>query len=385
MMLTSLHLFKGRYLHDVVANVYNRLVTVGGFNTVATLTRNGIFVTNNTSGTEDTSFHSTMGSAFNGVPIVAKSNSTGTKLYVGGTFTSYNSNASHYLIVLNSNGSVNLTFPNKFDASVEALYIHDDGSMVVGGNFTTFNGMSFNRLIKLTPEGYIDGSFVVGSGFDSGTRDISFDGEYYYITGPFTTYQGISSKGIVKLDIGGNLIQWGNFTCDFTYYNKLDGNGNIYIGGQNMTAYNGTSIAPNLTKLSTSNLSLNTTFSTNLNGPSGGVNSRVANFSIHNGYLYIGGSFTGVANQFKYYLAKISTDGVLDATFPINVPNLNTRFATLINNNNLLAIGGSFTDFAGSSSRDRFAVVDLDGTVQTGWNRDFYGSSNEPYNVCEIE
>jgi hypothetical protein len=362
-----------------IAGIFNKIIAVGGFTGVRLQTRNRIFVTDNSTGAEDTTFHTNMGAAFDNVTIVAKAMPSA-RVAIGGIFSNYNGTTSNNFIILNSNGTVNLSFGTKFNGGVEAIYVHPDGSMLIGGNFTSFDGVSANRIIKLTPQGYIDGSFNSGTGFDSGTRDISFDGTYYYITGPFTAYQGISSKGIVKMDAFGNLIQWGNFTCNFTYYNKLDGNGNLYVGGDGMTDYNGTSIAPNLTKLNTSDLSLNTTFSNNL---SGGFNGRVANFSVHNGNIYVSGSFNNVAGVTKTALAKISTNGVLDTSFPVDSPNTNTRFATLVNNNTFLAIGGSFVDFAGSSTRDRFAVVDLAGAVITGWNRDFYGGSQDLYNVCE--
>jgi hypothetical protein len=52
-----------------------------------------------------------------------------------------------------------------FDGPVNVLARQADGKLLVGGDFQTFNGRSRNGLARLLPDGSLDATFQVGSGF----------------------------------------------------------------------------------------------------------------------------------------------------------------------------------------------------------------------------
>ncbi len=92
-----------------------------------------------------------------------------TGIYVGGKFTNYNGvNVPDYLIKLNHDATVNTTFVNSgLNDYVNDVKLTPDGSLYVGGNFTTYGGITSKRLVKLnSTSGVRDTAFAVGEGFE---------------------------------------------------------------------------------------------------------------------------------------------------------------------------------------------------------------------------
>jgi hypothetical protein len=100
-----------------------------------------------------------------------------TGIYVGGRFTSYNGNTSipDFLIKLNHDASINTSFVNSgLNSFVNDVKLADDGSLYVGGWFTTYSGVTSKELVKLNSQtGVRDTTFAVGEGFERVTPDIT--------------------------------------------------------------------------------------------------------------------------------------------------------------------------------------------------------------------
>ena len=159
-------------------------------------------------GTLDTSFISGSG-AEDGIVETITLQSDG-KLLLGGHFTMFNGIASRRIIRLNANGSRDTTFSigTGFDAAVYSLALQADGKIMVGGSFASFNGSARRRVVRLNPDGSIDTSFSIGSGFSNGTvRDILVQPNgRLLLGGTFSgTYNGAGVKRMLRLQANGDV------------------------------------------------------------------------------------------------------------------------------------------------------------------------------------
>jgi uncharacterized delta-60 repeat protein len=176
-------------------------------------------------------------------------------LYVGGDFTTYNSTASKHIIRLNSDGTVDTAFEvgTGFDAVVMSISAATDGSgdLYLGGMFTTYNGIASKHIIRLNSDGSVDTAFAVGTGFDgvdsgsTGVNSISpaQDGSGdLYVGGDFATYNGIASNNIIRLNSDGTVdatfaVGTGFINAVYCVAPATDGSGDLYVGG-GFTTYN---------------------------------------------------------------------------------------------------------------------------------------------------
>lgn len=163
-----------------------------------------ISISNTHIGDIDTSFNP--GSGFNGLAMVAGISNG--KLIAGGVFTSYNGQSISRVARINTDGSLDTTFnpgtgPN---SAVTALSVVEGGKILIGGAFTSYNGSSTNRIAKLNTDGSLDTTFNPGTGLNGPAYAFCTapDGAYY-VGGSFTTYNGTTTKGIVKLHTDGTI------------------------------------------------------------------------------------------------------------------------------------------------------------------------------------
>ena len=161
----------------------------------------------NLDGSIDNSFNT--GTGFNAAAFnfVVQSNN---KIVLIGNFNQYNGNSCDSICRINSDGSFDSTFNigSGFGGGLPSeIVMLDDDSMIIVGSFTSYDGNLYNKIIKLNPDGTIDGTFNVGSGFNGNVSRclISNDGSIY-VSGSFTIYDGTTiSRNIAKLNSNGNV------------------------------------------------------------------------------------------------------------------------------------------------------------------------------------
>ena len=84
-----------------------------------------------------------------------------------------------------------------------------DGSILIGGNFNRYN-TSFvvsPNIIRLTRYGTIDANFGVGTGVNAliyGIIDTGDGSGDYILAGDYTTYNGLSRNGVIRVQSNGN-------------------------------------------------------------------------------------------------------------------------------------------------------------------------------------
>jgi len=180
-------------------------ILVGGDFTIYNGVNSKRIIRLNNNGTIDNSFN--IGTGLSSVVRDIKVQTDG-KIVIGGDFTLYNSTWASKIIRLNSDGSLDTTFDlgtgNNFSGSIFCIGIQSDGKIVVGGNFSTFNGENANKIIRLNSDGTKDLTFNIGTGFSHQIYSIAIQSDGKIVVGGFfTTYNGVTANGIIRLNSDG--------------------------------------------------------------------------------------------------------------------------------------------------------------------------------------
>lgn len=135
------------------------------------------------------------------------------KILIGGDLARTAGNNQRGIIRLESNGTLDVSFGLStgvnLGADVNAILVQPDGKIVIGGDFNSYNGVTVGRICRLNADGSLDTEFN-GGGTRFGTVGIvhallpQTEGSFL-VGGGFDAYNGIESKGIVKLQANGNL------------------------------------------------------------------------------------------------------------------------------------------------------------------------------------
>ena len=296
------------------------------------------------------------------------------KIIVGGDFSIFNGIEKKYLVRLNSDGSIDNTFnigigPNNV---IRSVTIQADGKILVGGSFTAFNGVSQNRLIRLNVDGTIDNAFNVGLAANNAVYAISIQQDHKIVVGgDFTTFQGISQSGLIRLYPDGSIDN--SFTIGTGVGTSIAApsliktivfqqDGKMLIGG-NFDIFNGSSSKRFILRLNVDG-SVDNTFNIGT-GANGGISSILLQ---SDGKIVL----AGVLNEFNgtqaNYLFRLNSDGSVDNTF--NIGSGSNAFAgtstmALLSDGKIL-VGGWFTSFNGAPT-SHLVCLNADGSVDNSF------------------
>ncbi len=290
------------------------------------------------------------------------------KLLIGGRFTRYNNVDISRVTLLNSDGTLDLSFnsgtgPNE---DVLAIATQPDGKIIIGGKFTNYNGTVINRIARLNPDGSLDPGFNIGSGINNEVRSILVqpDGKII-ITGFFFFYNGVSKQNICRLHSDGSLdasFNTGSGANGVINASKLTDDGKIIIAGS-FTTYNGI-IHNKIARLNpdgTLDLSFNT-------GASFGTTPIISDFCIQpDGKIIIAGtlvSFNGIPIN---GIARLNPNGTLDRSFNIGTGFNSSSSRVAMQDDGKIIVTGLFSTFNGISSI-KIARLNPDGSRDTRFN-----------------
>lgn len=299
------------------------------------------------------------------------------KIIIGGIFTSYNGATRNRIARLNNDGTLDDTFDPDAGANggVFIAVLQSDSKIIIGGQFTSYNGTPINRIARLNSDGTLDNSFKPGTGVDMGVNTIVVqpDGKII-IGGSFTSYNGTSRNSIARLKADGTLDDTFN-NCLGSYGSVstivLQKDGKIIIGG-NFTSCGGT-IRNRIARLNYDG-TLDVTFD-----PVAGANSSVRSaFLQPDGKIIVGGVFTSYNGSSRNHIARLNTDGTLDAAFNPGVGANSDVNTIAIQTDAKIIIGGFFTSYNGVP-RNCIARINIDGTLDESFNpglgtNNIYGS-----------
>ncbi|HBG71995.1 MAG: hypothetical protein A2W93_05425 [Bacteroidetes bacterium GWF2_43_63] len=343
-----------------------KIIIGGNFTTYNGTTRNYI-ARINTDGSLDTSFDPGSGTNFYIYSIAVQSNG---KIIIGGNFLNYNGTTRSKIARINADGSLDTTFNpgNGANGTILTTAIQSDGKIIIGGHFSTYDGWARDKIARINADGSLDGTFLPSTGANTVVRTtaIQSDGKII-IGGDFTTYNGTVRNGIARINADGSL--------DVTFYpgsgvenstntacvnsTAIQSNGKVIIVGD-FTTYDG--VTRNYIAQTNSNGWLD--FSFNFGK---GANGLIRTTTVQSdGKIIIGGDFTVYNGTPRNYIARINTDGSLDATFnPGSGPNSGV-FTTVVQSDGKIIIGGGFLSYNGTE-RKYITRINSDGTLDASF------------------
>lgn len=326
------------------------------------------------------------GAAFGEVKVAIRLSNG--KVIIGGNFTTYNGSVCNHIARLNENGSFDSTFNQGTGVaaglvtSVNAIAIQPDGKLLIGGDFNTYNGTPRNRIARLNIDGSVDNTFNSAAGANNTVHAIAIQPNgKILVGGSFTNFFGITRNKLVRLNADGSVdssfnvnsaVFSGNVLSTAVFAIECQPDGKILIGGY-FTSQNGIT-RTGLVRLNADG-SLDQAFNT------GTHLSTVYAIALQpDGKVIIGGAFSGF-NSSRRSLARLNTNGMLDSTFNQN-NGLQGNFLTSsihsigIQPDGKVLIGGEFTTFSGIPS-NRITRIFANGTLDTTFNPGLSGANNK--------
>lgn len=308
----------------------------------------------NADGSADTAFNpakdatSIVGAGFNNEVSSVALQADG-KIIVGGKFTQIDNETHKGLARLNADGSLDHSFAPVPDSgisigSVSAVAVQADGKIVIGGQFTTVNNVARQSIARLNADGSLDTGFDPGDGAGTfrpvNALAILSDGKIV-IGGSFDAVDGMPhTMNLARLNADGTVDK--GFDAGLTSDASVDSvtvqaDGKILLTG----------VFLNVLRLDADGR-LDSGFKLGLD-----VDNPIESLALQpDGKILLGGSFTTIKGVDSRCIARLNTDGSLDADF---VPGTVTGGlfsvvkALTVQPNGKILLGGDFTDVAGTT------------------------------------
>jgi uncharacterized delta-60 repeat protein len=186
---------------------------------------------------------------------------------------------------------------------VNVVALQSDNKVIIAGNFSTYNGVSTNKIVRINEDGTLDTSFTCSYPFSGAISGIALqpDGKII-VAGNFT-------GTIIRLNTDGSkdtTFNTGNvFTTNVTIYDiELHSNGNVYVAGEFALSSQGN---VKIVGLNSNGTLIAAYF----------ANGSIPNISLQaNGKVIATGSFsTFNGSSVTNGAVRVNTDGTLDNTF----------------------------------------------------------------------
>lgn len=265
-------------------------------------------------------------------------------------------------------GEIDKTFNTSIGAgankNITSVAVQTDGKIIIAGEFINYANTPKNGITRLNSDGTLDTTFDIGTGVNSGAKITSVkvvsEGKILII-GDFITFNGITAKGIARLNSDGTLDP--SFVSEtglyYFYSIAVQTDGKILIAGYFIDS-DGFGVSKMLRV--EPNGSLDTTFNSGV-----GPNLSVREIIIKpNGKIVLIGALTTYAGISRNGIAQINADGTLDTTFNPGTGSI-TIEAVAFQSDGKVLIGGNFTSYNGTSKK-RIVRLNLDGTVDDIFN-----------------
>lgn len=299
-------------------------------------------------------------------PVYALAVQANGQLLIGGSFGNVNGIYCYNIARLYADGSLDTTFQNNLrngvSGQVNALAVQSDGQIVIGGNFSMVNGSYRYGVARLNDDGAVDGSFVpTNNNYYVNAIAVQSDNKVIVGSSP-----GGNSGTLYRLNADGtmdgsffNMISQPNI-----YAIAIQPDGKILVGGS-FSTYVGTT-RYNLARLNTDG-SLDGSFLNGLSGASSPVRCIVVQ---PDGKILIGGDFTMVNNISRFHVARLTSTGAVDTSFSgTAVTSGSSVYALSLQDDGSVIIGGNFMAqyYNGGSGALSYSVARLfdDGTMDT--------------------
>jgi len=284
-------------------------------------------------------------------------------LLVGGQFTSVGGTPKPYLAKFSNTGTLDPAYPigSGPNGIVYSMLLRPDGKALIGGAFPHFGERTALGYTLLNTDGSMDLAFDPGSGCNGGsiTKLVVQPNERIIALGSFAGYNGAKRPNLLRLLPNGTL--------DNSFMPGLPSNGTmasmalapdgkVLVAGA-FTAFAGHTTAK-VARLN-SNGSVDASFTVS------GINNSVVGITVQSdGKVLIGGSFTTVQGVPRNRIARLLANGSLDISFDPGTGPDNLVYDVQLTADGKVVLVGNFTAINGVS-RNRVARLNADGSVDT--------------------
>ncbi|WP_417352921.1 hypothetical protein [Flavobacterium alkalisoli] len=299
------------------------------------------------------------GSGFDSTSVISTlSQLQNGKIFIGGSFSSYNNSNVDNMVLLSEDGVIDANFicNDCINGNVTASVIQSD-QIILGGTFTAFNGVERKYIARINDDGSLDESFNLTTSLPSDVASanitqLSVVNNKIYLSGAFynSSFQAIFNP-VIRLNLDGSIDE--SFQFDQSLDKRLVSAFSVQTDGSVVFV----SKTSGVFKLN-ENGSIDDTFlfeSLFLSTPS-------AICVLPDGKFLLGGRFVNEAQE-SFVLMRYNSNGSLDETFNAFEFNfldtLDGVFSIEKFGSNYLATG-RFTDYDGV---DDFIGINADGVV----------------------
>ncbi|HEV8335703.1 MAG TPA: hypothetical protein VGR67_04725 [Candidatus Polarisedimenticolia bacterium] len=281
------------------------------------------------------------------------------KVLIGGGFLA-SDGTKRYLARLNADGSLDGSFDpdqSRYYPGVASLAVQPDGKVLVSRSKYFGDEPDYYLLTRLNVNGSLDSTFTAGGGIQRGVdKLIALSEGKVLIAGGFSFVDGISRGGIARLNADGSLDH--SFVPDpgirsvTTMERQPDGT--LLVGGYGGTA--GAGIA----RLDADG-SLDKSFD-----PGTGLNENgfVRVIAIESdGKVLIGGEFDTVNGTYRHGMARLNSDGSLDASFNLHRAHTGGSIESIVAQPDGKVLVGGYFGIEGEANYHLIARLQADGSL----------------------
>ena len=236
------------------------------------------------------------------------------KFIVGGDFTSTQPVPRTRIARVQGDGTLDASFNPGVGANgvVYAVAVQADGKIVIGGTFTSVGGTARTRIARLNADGTVDATFVPTTGCDGDVRTVAIQADgRVVIGGDFTNVNSVSRPRIARLNTNGTLDATFNPGAGFDAMVTsalVQPDGRIVTGGL-FTAFSG------VARFHIARLATNGTLDATFNPGTGFDGHVLALARQADGRLVAAGMFTHFNAASRSGVARLTATGALDPTF----------------------------------------------------------------------
>lgn len=260
------------------------------------------------------------------------------------------------------------------DGLVEDIALQPDGKMLISGAFTHVNGKPHNYIARLNADGSLDNTFTAGANDWVRCMARQSDGKIL-IGGKFTSVNGMARGRIARLNADGSLdttfdpgtgatgpvFPFVQSDIPFVWGIAPQSDGHIVICG-GFTNYNGT-FRKCVARIN-SNGSLDATFDSG----AGCDNWVKSCYVLPGGRVMLAGWFQNYDNQYNPRIVRLLGNGKVDTTFkPITWGDRSSVYTLSFQRDGKILICGHFSLINGSA-HEKMARLVPDGTVDETFN-----------------
>ena len=311
------------------------------------------------------------------------------KIVVGGAFTALQPNGTSattnrgFIARLNPNGTLD-SFDPGANSSPTVITVLSDGKILIGGNFTFFTpnagtsstGRAYSA--RLNSDGTVDTSWDTGINGNVLTHVVQSDGKIV-VAGAFNT---VAPKGAASLTVRYFIARFNaDGTVDTAYDPRasdqintlaLQSDGKIVAGGLFSFFRNQDDLTKNVNINRIARLNTDGSVDTAFNPNGGGQVNAIT--VLASGQMIVSGGFNALtpAGQGLVLapnrIVRLNSNGTVDGAFdPAATPATGQITTLAVQPDSRLLVGGSFTNFAGATSRN-LARFTLGGAADTNFN-----------------